>query len=243
MAKKYVKIALCLLTLLFSTFASATIIHQTQGMSDTGDSIIFESRLTIDQDLLTLQLFNFSPLTSNSPDDLLSSYFFDIYNSIGQRPELVLISARGDVYQTNKKSADKLQTASADLKAVKSNDNTWIYKPMNPAYNPYLGFAVGTVGNGNLNPNGFPGNIVGAIDYSIYTGDIATQSLSNKLLVKDSLTFTFSGLTGFAESDISNYFMFGMGTKPDTILLNIPEPATLIILGLGGTVLFVRKRK
>jgi hypothetical protein len=242
MAKMLYRITAVLLILLFTLPSYSTVIQRSEGVSAKGVPVIFESKLTIDHDLLTIELSNISTTPSNNPDDLLSSYFFDIYNSIGQRPELILLSARGDVYKINKNSADTLQTASADLRAANSNDK-WLFKPMDPSANPYLGFGVGTVGNSKMTPNNFPGNIVGSIEYSIYAGDISSQNLNNKLLVKDSLIFTFSGVNGFAESDILPNFTFGLGTKPDSVLSNIPEPATLTILGVGGTTLFIRKRK
>lgn len=229
--------ALCLCILGFlSLRASAEIIQIAQGFSDTGDAVIFKSQLTIANDLLTVQLFNISPTASNSPDDLLSSYYFDIQNSDGQRPDLIFLSAFGDVYKTSKNSIDTLETAAANLKAQNKNDNTWQYLPMNPAFNPFLGFGVGTVGNSDLNHNNFNGNIVGGMDFSIFAGEITTQSLHNRLLVKNSATFTFSGLTGFTEADIKSS-AFGLGTSPDSMLIydhfDIPEPATIVLLCFG----------
>jgi len=173
--------------------------------------------------------------------NLLSSYYFDIYNSIGQRPELTLLSATGDVYKTDENSTDTLQTANANLKAVAKKDDTWYFSAFNAAANPYLGFGVGTVGNSTMT-NNFPGNIVGGIDYSIYAGDVVTQSLNDRLFVLNTITFTFSGVTGFTESDVLNSAVFGLGTSPDSTLMFIPEPSTLAILA-GGILLFKIRRK
>jgi hypothetical protein len=60
-----------------------------------------------------------------------------------------------------------------------------------------------------------------------------------EILVKDSATFVFSGLTGFSESDIVPEFAFGLGTAPDSLIT--PEPATMMLLVMGS--LIVRKRK
>lgn len=231
---------LCVFAFIFVP-AKATIIQTADGFSDTGDAVFFKSQLTITNDLLTVQLFNISPTASNSPDDMLSSYFFDIQNSLGQRPDLVLLSAYGDVYKTSKNSVDTLHAASANLKAENKKDYTWQYLQLNASKVPFLGFGVGTVGNSDLSPNNFNGNIVGGMDYSIITGEITTQSLHNRLLVKNSITFTFSGLTGFNENDISQSFAFGLGTSPDTMLVGIPEPSTVAILCFG-CLLFIRKK-
>lgn len=232
---------LCVCAFIFAP-AKGTIIQSVDGFSETGDAVLFKSHLTIANDLLTVQIFNISPTASNSPDDMLSSYFFDIQNSLGQRPDLVLLSAYGDVYKTNKNSIDTLHEASANLKAENKKDYTWQFLHLNASKTPFLGFGVGTVGNSDLSSNNFNGNIVGGMDYSIISGDITTQSLHDRLLVKNSITFTFSGLTGFNENNISQSFVFGLGTSPDTMLVGIPEPSTIAILSLGF-LLFIKRKK
>jgi hypothetical protein len=108
--------------------------------------------------------------------DVIAGFQFDIVNSSNNRPALTYVSATGDVYLTNKSSADVLQTADANLKAVNPGDDTWEFKAMNPAANPSLGFGIGTVGNNNLSPNNFSGSIVDGMDYSIYAGDVTDHS-------------------------------------------------------------------
>lgn len=237
-------IGLCLVLFIYG-FASATIIDTVKGVSVTGDNVIFESQFSIQKDTLTLTIFNISPDSSNSPDDLLSSFFFDIKNAAGIRPNLILQSAVGDVYKTNKNNADSLQSSNLDLIATSKKTGTWQYRTLDSSANPSLGFGVGTVGNSNLGSNNFKGNLVGGFDYSIYSGDVTTQSLHNTMLVKNSATFTFTGLTGFTENDISKNVAFGMGTAPDTILVynsptSVPEPSIVAMLTLGC--LFLRKK-
>ena len=227
---------------------NATVIQNADGFSATGAAVNFTAQLTISGDILTIGLFNMSSASTDSPDDLLSSYFFDITKN-GSRPVLTYLSAAGDVYLTDRSFLDLLQAEDADLKADSPGDYTWQYKSFNAALNPFYGFGIGTVGNAQLNPNNFQGNIVGGMDYSIYAGEITTRNLHDRLLVKSEATFTFSGLTGFTEADIASSSGFGMGTVPDGILtgqtitgsFEIPEPATIALLCLGGLVL-IKKR-
>jgi len=221
--------------------APGSVTQTAAGVSAKGVPIEFEATLTISGDILTLTLANHSPVDSLNPDDLLSSYYFDILDGNGNRPSLTYLSATADVYLTDTNGPDVLQTAGADIMAVTAGDYTWQFRNMDSAFSPFLGFGVGTVGNSNLSPNNFQGNMVDGIDYSIFKGDIRTQNLDGNLLVKDTATFTFSGLTGYTETDISSGFSFGLGTAPESLL--VPEPATLLLLALGGPVLRRRPRR
>lgn len=220
--------------------ANAGIFFEASGVSAKGVDVTFKAELTIIGDTLTIVLINDSPVPSLNPDDVLGSFYFDIINGDGIRPAPTYETATGDTYKGDKNGPDILLEAGADIQALTAGDGCWQFKTFDASMNPFLGFGLGTVGNSNLAPNNFDGNITNGVDFAIYTGDITTQSLTNpKYLVKDMATFTFSGLTGFTEDDIVPEFSFGLGTAPDSLLT--PEPATLAILGLGG--LLLRKRK
>jgi len=227
--------------------SGASVIQTVSGLSSVDNPVSFKAELAIAGDTLTVTLYNTSTVGSSSPSDLLSSYYFDIINSESVRPALTYVSASGDVWLTAKAVADVLQTAGANLKAVIAGDGTWAFNnTCNAALNPFLGFGVGTVGNNSppyLIPtaNTFNGSIVDGLNYSIYAGDVTTQNLHDKLLVKGPVTFTFSGVSGFSESDISSSFAFGMGTAPDGLMG--PEPATLALLGFGAMGLLARRRR
>jgi hypothetical protein len=217
--------------------ANAGILFEVSGTSAAGLDVRFTAELSISGDDLTIVLTNNSPVDTLNPADLLSSFYFDIVNTDDQRPELTYISAVGNVYETSKTNPDTLAEVDADIMAVNPGDYSWMFASMDAAANPYLAFGIGTVGNSSM-ANNFKGNIVGGMDYSIYKGEITTQNLNDRLLVRETATFTFSGLSGFTEDDIAPRFAFGLGTGPDSMLT--PEPLTLTMLGLGG--LLLRKR-
>jgi hypothetical protein len=211
--------------------ACATVIFSASGISKKGVPVKFDAQLTIAGNVLTVQLTNDSPVDSLNPDDLIGSFYFDILDGSNNRPTLTYTSAVGDVYLADKDNLDSLQTANADLQAFVAGDDTWQFKTMDALQVPLLGFGIGTVGNSDATPNNFNGNIVGAIEYSIYRGEITTQNLDGKLLVKDTATFTFTGVSGFSESDIVDAYAFGLGTAPDSFLA--PEPRSAILIGIG----------
>ena len=221
--------------------AHAAIVFSASGTSAKGVDVMFEAQLTLIDDTLTITLTNDSPVDSLNPDDVLGSFYFDIVNTDGDRPVMTYVSAIGDTWKGVKNGPDLLLEAGADLRALAAGDDSWQFKPLTAASVPNLGFGLGTVGNSGLSPNGFDGNLVGGVNFAIFKGDIATQSLANPdVLVKGSAVFTFSGLTGFTEADIQPAFAFGLGTAPDSLL--IPEPATLALLGLGSLALLRRKK-
>ncbi len=169
-----------------------------------------------------------------NPNDLLSSFYFDIVDGFNNRPTLVYSCATGDVYLGDKDNPDPLQTAGADLQAFDPFDDTWQFKD---GFNfmpgtDLLTFGIGTAGNNSLAPNGFNGNIVDGVNFAIYAGDITGANLNNVLLVKQTAIFTFSGVSGFTEADIANQVLFGLGTQPDSTAL-VPEPGSPLLLGLG----------
>lgn len=221
--------------------AGGTVILSTSGLSKKNVPVTFEAQLTISANTLTVKLINDSPVNSLNPDDLLASFYFDIRDGGGTRPTLLYASATGDLYLANKDGPDTLQTPGADLQAFASGDDTWQFRTMDPSQAPFLGFGIGTVGNSAAAPNNFQGNIVGAIESAIYRGEITTNNLKNRLLVKDTATFSFTGVSGFSEGDIVGSFAFGLGTAPDSFL--VPEPSTVSLLLVGVLAIAAGRRR
>lgn len=226
--------------------AQASIVYTSSGTSAKGVAVSYEAELTISGDDLVVTLTNNSPVATLNPDDTLSSFYFDIVSD-GVRPVLTYVSAVGDVYLGDKDAVDSLVTADADLMAVNSGDGGWAFDTMDDSIEPFLGFGIGTVGNSGLIPNNFQGSIVGAIDYSIFTGDITTSNLDGQLLVRDTAVFTFSGVSGFSEADIAAEVVFGLGTAPDSLLTGVqavPVPPAVWLFGSGllGMIGVARRR-
>jgi len=227
---------------LAATPAMATVVQSVSGISSAGVPFLFESQLTMTGNTLTVVLKNNSTVRTQNPNDLLTSFYFDIKNSLNVRPTLTYAAATGSVWLTSRTNTDVLQNAAANLMAVNANDNTWQFKTLDAANTPFLGFGIGTAGNSALGSNGFNGNITGGFDYSIYAGDITTQNLSNRLLVKNSATFVFTGVNGFTEADIVPRAVFGLGTAPDSLATVIPAPGAVALFGLGGLLAMRRRR-
>ena len=205
------------------------------GLSSNNVAVEIRSTFSFQGDQLSVVLENVSSEPILNPSELLSSRYFDIVDAKGARPTLLNYLALGDVYRVWDDAADVLQTSGADLVAAAKFDETWQFKTFALNQLPFAAFGVGTVGNSGLSPNGFNGDIVGAINYSIYTGEITTRNLDGRLLVKDRIEFAFTGVNGLSENDVRNV-VFGLGTGPDRIIYGqaIPEPAATVFLAAWG---------
>ena len=230
----------------------------------TGTSVIFEGSTTGSNGplgaratftsgtggVLKLLLENTSPPASQAPEDLLTSFYFNVLSgtTTGTSAPLTYQSALGQVYVTLQDFPDftakweppppaggtvtyPAPPELSNLQAFNTGDRTWQFRDglSLMASTPPLAFGVGTVGNSSLSPNNFNGNVVDGFDFGIFVGEVSTQPLDGSLLVKDSIHFEFAGFGGFSLAQISPHGVFGFGTDPDSII-TVPEPAGLTAL-------------
>jgi hypothetical protein len=247
--------------------ASAGIVFPVSGTSAAGNPVSFSATLAISGSTLTVQLDNTSPVNSTDAADVLTSVYFDILSGTN-RPTLNYTSASGSLFLVRSGTTDlpyyytpqtytQVSGSMSNIRAVNNGDNSWQFRTMNASSSPQLGFGIGTVGNSALSPNGFTPQIVGQgntmINFAIYRGgDIDPNGvLNNKYLVKNTATFTFTGLTGYTEANIVDKVVFGLGTNPDsTLTVSLPEPGALALAAVGTVLLatcrtlrYVRQRR
>lgn len=226
--------------------------------STTGSHGPLSTRATFTVDpgnanVLRLRLENTSPGASRAPEDLLTSFYFNVLSgtTTGTSAPLAYQSALGQVYYTVGGLAPDFpvkyfpppppggslldEPGPSNLQAFNPGDDTWQFKTglSLVASQPPLAFGVGTVGNSSLSPNNFNGNIVDGFNFGIYVGEVTTQPLDDSLLVRDSINFEFAGFSGFKLAQISPHGVFGFGTGPDQIV-SVPEPSALLIAALGS---------
>jgi hypothetical protein len=252
--------AAALILLLAAPAVANTVIY-------TGTSVIFEGTATGSNGplgaratftsgtggVLKLLLENTSPPASKAPEDLLTSFYFNVLSgtTTGTSAPLTYQSALGQVYVTLKDFPDFTATWEppppsggtitypappqlSNLQAFNTGDLTWQFRDglSLAASTPPLAFGVGTVGNSSLTPDNFNGNIVDGFDFGIFVGEVTTQPLDGSLLVKDLIEFEFAGFGGFNLAQISPHGVFGFGTDPD-LIITVPEPTAIVIATLG----------
>lgn len=246
-------------------FFAATAVANT--VSYTGTSVVFEGTTTGSSGplgaratfttgtggVLKLLLENTSPPSSKAPEDLLTSFYFNVLSgtTTGMSAPLTYQSALGQVYLTLKDFpdftvkwtppppsggtvTDPMPPELSNLQAFNTGDRTWQFKSglALASTTPPLAFGVGTVGNTDFDPDSFNGNIVGNDDFGIYVGEVTTANLDDFLLVKDAIHFEFAGFTNFSLSQISPYGLFGFGSSPEFII-TVPEPTGIVIAAFG----------
>jgi hypothetical protein len=233
--------------------ARGSVVVSVAGTSAAGNPVSLQATVSIAGNAMSIVLANTSPVNSTAAADVLSSFYFDILKGTS-RPTLTYTAATGYLYLVKNEAVDVpyfytpqtyTQTGGllSNIRALNSGDNSWQFRVMNATTNPFLGFGIGTVGNNTLTPNGFTTSVVGTgntmINFGISKGgDINPVGvLDGKYLVKNTATFTFTGLTGYSEADIVDKFTFGLGTSPDsTLTVSMPEPPALggmLVLGAG----------
>jgi len=233
---------LCVSLVSVARSASGAIMFSASGTSAAGNPVSFAATLGISGNTLTVQLDNTSPVDSADAADVLTSFYFDIQNGTN-RPTLSYTAASGFLYLVRRNAADlpyfytpqtytPMSGMLSNIRALNNGDNSWQFRTLDSTSAPQLGFGIGTVGNNGLSPNGFTPQIVGQgntmINFAIYRGgDIDPNGvLDNKYLVKNTATFTFTGVAGFTEAAIVDKVVFGLGTNPDSsFTVSVPEPA------------------
>jgi len=238
--------------------ALGSIVFPVSGTSAVGNPVSFAATLSMMGNTLTVQLDNTSPGNSTDAADILTSFYFDIVSGTS-RPTLTYAAASGFLYLVRSGTTDlpysyTPQTftqgsgTASNIRAVNNGDNSWQFRSMAAASPPNLGFGIGTVGNSGLSPNGFTPQIVGQgntmINFGIYRGgDINPIGvLNNKYLVRNTATFTFTGVAGYTEANIVDRVVFGLGTSPDsTLTVSLPEPGGFALVAAAAIVPVARR--
>ncbi|MFM8291252.1 MAG: XDD4 family exosortase-dependent surface protein [Planctomycetia bacterium] len=219
--------------------SSSSLPVSVSGTSAAGNPVSFLATFTTSGSTLFLDLVNDSPTPTSAPADVLASFYFDVFQN-GNRASLQYAAASGQVYQVRSGTTDlyvpgSLAGGATDLRALTLGAGTWQFRQMDALLAPQLGFGIGTVGNSLFGNNGFDPKIVNQADYALYSTGTGTDieptgNLVDKLLVRGTASFAFTGLNPDLPVVLEDKFVFGLGTSPASTITAMPEPAMLALL-------------
>ncbi|MBF2020093.1 MAG: PEP-CTERM sorting domain-containing protein [Hydrococcus sp. C42_A2020_068] len=191
---------------------------------------------------LTLTLTNTSTADSNVPSDVLTAVFFKLPNNINLTLNSVFLNNGSNLLHNG-----VVQTNPGDIKAPPFAGGWALpnnFGSIPGGANQGLGTAGLGIFQGNVvNIPGQGGNFNYGLVGSGYTsaGDNAPVLASK--LIKNSIVFNLSGVSGLAEQDISNVsFQYGTSLNETRIpgnpsttpppVRDVPEPSTTAAIGL-----------
>lgn len=211
---------------------------------------------------LTLTLRNTSPTpTTIHPEQVLTSFHFDLLDTDGTRVPLTCTGASGNVDKLvggGQPATPFLYTPAAtaggspvytpvtlppaqpsDILATTKGDDGWMFRSgLDTAREPYCFYGIDTVGNSALAPNDFPAKIVNQIEFGIFAGSGSdpTGLLEVRMpyLVKDSATFTFTSTLNLDAFVVRDPLVFGFGTDPDQMIVLTPEPSGTALMAAAA---------
>lgn len=216
---------------------------------ETGNSDSASATFRITGDTLTLILTNTTAGGTLRRGDALTGVAFNI---AGPNPTLTLtniaLTNPGPDPANNRIFTDKITSNTSD--------------PLNGSFTNVLGddpvaeFGVGASGFDGAFAAGSLGQGTGGVDFGIVAaGTFPNANASNSFngsafpLIQSSLTFTFTGINGLAESQIGGVrFLFGTSGEgvvngDGNPVQAVPEPSSLALVGIAGVTGLVSWRK
>ena len=204
---------------------------------------------------LTLTLVNTSPTPATlHPDQVLTSFYFDMLTDGTTRVGLTYVSGSGDVFRIvgGGMAAEPYRyvppvsgtaftpgAGSSDLVASGKDYRTWYFrKDLNVTQPPSTAYGIGTVGNSTgFGANGFPAQYVDGLDFGIFSGAASDprgnlNTMAYPYLVGGSATFRFVADRDISAYEFSDPYVFGFGTNPDQAISFTPEPTGLEVPGM-----------
>lgn len=214
--------------------AQASVIFSGSGFNPEGNANVSGSALfTISGNTLTLVLTNTTLPRTTAQGNAMTGVTFDIG---GGSPVLTLTSTAltsGSDFWTSKTATNNAAALNGSWTNVLGASPLGEYGVATTGFNGR--FQGGSIALGNSAPN------YGIVAAGTFDGTNVAFGGSQFPFVQNSMTFTFTGVAGFTESQIGNVKLL-FGTDGTGIITAIPAPGSLALIGLGGLVAARRRR-
>lgn len=193
------------------------------------------AKFTISGDILTLVLTNTTAPRSTAQGAAMTGVTFNFSSGSTSLTLTSTALTAGSTYWTSKTTnVAPPSLAGSWTSAVVSNAQHQ-YGVATTGFNGW--FNGGSISLGNAAPN------YGIVAAGTFDGTNVSFGGSQYPFVQNSVTFTFSGVSGFTEAQITNVkLLFGTDGTGVIESVKVPTPGSLALIGLGGLVAMRRRR-
>ncbi len=209
--------------------SAATIFSGSGNNPEVNANASGEASFAISGDTLTVVLTNTTAPRTAEQGNVMSGVAFDIDSA---SPTLSLTSialAGGSAIWTSKTASNTSDPLAGSWTDVLGASPLASYGVSTSGFNGR--FNGGSISLGNAGPN------YGIVAANTFDGSNVSFGGSQFPFIQDSLTFTFSGISGISESQISNVQLL-FGTDGTGIVnASVPEPGAIFLLLIGATAL------
>lgn len=236
-----VGIATAVLALAMAVVSAQAIQFTASGTGGSGASISASADFTINGNTLTILLAN-TAIADNTPGgnldvpgNTLTGVFFDLTGNPNLTPVSATIAA-GSMWQGNQCSIGPCDGTTNDVGGEFRYDAGAF--PGGADRGVASAGYIGGAANFPVAPNLDGQAAVNGINFGIISADpsfLPNGGLASVPLIKNSVTFVLTGVSGLTENDISKVsFQYGTSiTEPRLPPSKTPEPGTLLLLGGG----------
>lgn len=191
------------------------------------------AKFTISGDILTLVLTNTTAPRTTAQGNAMTGVTFNFSSgSTVLSLTSTAITAGGTYWTSKTTNAAAPSLAGSWTSAVVSNAQHQ-YGVATTGFNGW--FNGGSISLGNAAPN------YGIVAAGTFDGTNVAFGGSQYPFVQSSMTFTFSGASGFTEAQITNVKLL-FGTDGTGVITAVPTPGSLALAGLAGLVAARRRR-
>lgn len=209
------------------------------GAGVNGATLDAQATFEVSGDILTVTLTNIATADEqttdgqDTPGNTLTGLFFDFGGTlIGQSATITA----GSLLQGSTCSTTLCTSTTTDVGGEFGFVTSWTGGPTADygiSSSGYIGGANTLFGGANLDnplaPNGINFGIISSLGTYNPNGGLAGDPV-----IRDTVTFSFSGANGFTDADISNVsFQYGTGFDEPNIIPAVPVPAAVWLFGSG----------
>lgn len=234
MNRSSLSFAACAAALSIASFSQAAVVFSGSGFNPEGATNVAGSAMfTISGNTLTLVLTNTTAPRTTAQGNAMTGVTFDVGNGSAVLTLTSTALTSGADFWTSKFATNNAAALNGSWTNVLGASPLGAYGVATTGFNGR--FNGGSIALGNAAPN------YGIVAAGTFDGTNVAFGGSQFPFVQNSMTFTFSGISGFTEAQISNVKLL-FGTDGTGIITTIPTPGSLALVGLAGLVAGRRRR-